>query len=167
MVDVIDNGGHVLYQVLKTEAHAKGLLHKTVIAQLINSERKRLLIRPLANRQDAGQFVSPVGGHVSAGESELDALKREVQEEIGITQFTQLYKGSAVFNRFVCNRQENHLFCLFEIFSEQEPVLGNEATSMQWFTEDELKSAIQQKPQDFGDALYFVLKHFYPILLSV
>jgi hypothetical protein len=34
MVDIVDTNGNILYPMLKTEAHEKGLLHKTVIAGL-------------------------------------------------------------------------------------------------------------------------------------
>lgn len=165
IVDIVNEQGNVLYQTSKIEAHTKGLLHKTVIAQLVNGKGERLLIRPVRDKQDAGQYVSPVGGHVMAGESEDDALKREVQEEIGINEFTSIFKGYAILDRFVCGRQENHFFCMYEIYSDAVPELGNEADSMRWFTERILKDEIKTKRNNFGDAFHFVIEHFYPQFL--
>lgn len=108
IVDVVDEEGKVLYQVDKKIAHQKGLLHKTVITEVINPKGKFLLIKPYNHKQDAGQYVSPVGGHVTAGETYEEALKREIKEEIGIDHSTFKFKGKAIFNRHVLGRHENH-----------------------------------------------------------
>ncbi len=147
-------------------AHEKGLLHKCVIAELINSKGEFMLIKPYAHKQDAGQFVSPVGGHVSSGEKDTDALKREVLEEIGISDFTYKLKGKAIFNRHVLGRHENHYFLLYEIFSDKEPVLGDEAESLEWFTKSGLKIELKRNKKEFGDAFFYVINIFYKELLA-
>lgn len=78
IVEVIDKNGKIIGQISKQIAHEKGLLHKTVIAEVINPKDEIMLVKPYSHKQDAGQYVSPVGGHVSAGESDEEALKREV-----------------------------------------------------------------------------------------
>lgn len=72
-VDVIDESGKVLKQALKTEAHTHGWLHKTVIGYL-KYGNEWALVRQASDRQDAGQLVAPVGGHVQAGESNLSLI---------------------------------------------------------------------------------------------
>jgi 8-oxo-dGTP pyrophosphatase MutT (NUDIX family) len=85
LVDVVDESGNVLRQELKTEAHKHGWLHKTAIGYLKYGE-DWALVRQAADRQDAGQLVAPVGGHIKAGESDVDGLLRECEEEIGTPQ---------------------------------------------------------------------------------
>ncbi|HVZ58357.1 MAG TPA: NUDIX hydrolase [Patescibacteria group bacterium] len=166
IVDIVDATGNVLSSVRKDEAHQKGLLHKCVIAALRDSSDKFMLIRPPVHKQDAGQYVFPVGGHVSSGESEGNALKREVEEEIGITKFEQKRMGQAIFDRHILGRHENHLFVLFEILSDQKPTSGPELETMHWFSPERLQEEIKQNPPDFGDAFYFVAERFYPELLK-
>lgn len=166
MVDVIDCEGHVLSVVRKDEAHAQGFLHKCVIGALRNSKSEFMLIRPPTHKQDAGQYVFPVGGHVSSGESEVAALEREVEEEIGITGFASKRIGQDTFDRHVLGRHENHLFVLYEIISDQEPIAGGELETMHWFTPDALRKAISIEREAFGDAFYFVAERFYPELLN-
>ena len=125
IVDIVDENNKVLYQVSKEEAHKKGLLHRTVIAEIIDSKGRWILAIPLGNRQDGGQCVSPVGGHVSSGETEEQALKRETFEEMGIKDFKFKLIGRKIFNRFVIGRQENHLFILFEIYTDDKALPGN------------------------------------------
>ena len=165
MVDVIDNAGNILYPILKIEAHQKGLLHKTVIAAVKNSKGEIMLVRQAASRQEPGQYTNPMGGHVSSGESEENALRREVMEELGIEEFTHELIGKAIFNRRVLNRQENHYFIVYEIVVDVDPVLGDEADSFRIFTKDELVNEIKNNPSDFGESFFFVAKSFYPGLL--
>lgn len=166
IVEVVDKDLNILYQISKKEAHEKGLLHKCVIAEVINSKGELMLIKPYSHKQDAGQYVSPVGGHVTAGESDEDALKREVMEEIGMKDFTFKFKGKGIFDRHVLGRHENHYFLLYEIFTDENPELGDEAEKYKWFTKEDLKKELKDNIKDFGDAYIFILKNFYPELLS-
>lgn len=165
MVDIVDENNIVLYQTTKSEAHVKGLLHRTVITELKNSRGEWTLVRQAADRQDAGQFVSPMGGHATAGETEEEGMKREVLEEMGLVDFEYRYVGKKIFRRNILGRDENHYFILFEIFSDAEPHISNESTGYKSFTEDELKRALKERPEEFGAAFHFVVKAFYPRLL--
>lgn len=50
---------------------------------ILNSERKILLTQRSPNKKFAGLW-EPTSGHVIAGESSKECIKRELQEEIGI-----------------------------------------------------------------------------------
>lgn len=164
VVDIVDEQGNVLRQVLKTEAHQHGWLHKTVIGYLKYGD-DWALVRQAADRQDAGQLVAPVGGHVRAGEDDIVALLRESQEEIGVNKVTFRHVGTARFHRQVIGRDENHLFIVYEIATPDEVRLGDEAVAIERFTEAELRQAMIERPEHFGDAYYFVFEKFYPSYL--
>lgn len=161
MVDIVNPHGKVLRQVAKTEAHKHGWLHKTVIGYLRYGDDWALVYQA-ADRQDAGQLVAPVGGHVRAGESDIDALKREAEEEIGVKNITHKYIGTARFRRTVLGRDENHLFIVYEIATDDDIVLGPEAVGIKRFTDKELTKAVSSGSKDFGDAFHFVCEYFYP-----
>ena len=122
MVDVVDENNKVLYSVSKAKAHQEGLLHRTVIAEVRDSKGNFILVKQAPDRQDPGQYVSPVGGHVRAGESEIEALNREATEEIGLGMSDFKYKliGKFIFNRQVLKRQENHYFIVYEIHTNKD-----------------------------------------------
>src|SRR3989344_571759 len=160
-VDIIDENNHVLNQLAKDEAHVQGLLHRCIIAEVIAKSGEWLLVKQASDRQDAHTYVSPVGGHIQANESEISALKREAQEELGLTEFMYKRIGSAIFNRRVKNRQENHYFILYEIYNEAEPILNHESVGFKRFTVLEMRALLKSQPQLFGDAYHFVVKSFY------
>ena len=160
-VDVVDENLKVLYPVDKQEAHKKGLLHATVIAEVINTKGDWLLVKQAGHKQDAGQYVSPVGGHVSSGESEQDALKREAFEEVGLKEFSFKRIGQFIFNRKVRGTTENHYFILYEIYSDNEPTLNDESVEFKRFAKEKIKGQLKENPKLFGDAFHVVVKNFY------
>jgi isopentenyldiphosphate isomerase len=162
MVDIINENNQVIKQELKSAAHLQGLLHRTILVEVINSKGEYLLVKQASDRQDPNKYVSPVGGHIKAGESEIAAMKRETKEEIGLTEFTYKYIGRAIYNREVNNRKENHMFILYEIYSNENPVLNQESVGYKWFPKNELKETMKNNPLILGDAWFFVARAFYP-----
>lgn len=164
-VDIVDENCKVLYKVSKAEAHEKGLLHKCVIAEIINSKGEYLLVKPAANKQDPGQFVSPVGGHVSAGEADEDALRREVEEEVGLKNIEFKYIGRDILNRVTRGKTENHFFLVYEIHSDHPLILSDESVAYKAFTKEHIKDIYYNNPNQFGDAFKFLLNSIYKNLI--
>lgn len=161
LIDIVDPSGRQLKIALKSQAHAQGWLHPIIIAELIDDEGNFTLVKQAPDRQDPGQYVSPVGGHIRAGESEIEALIRETQEELGFkpTKYTRI--GAAILNREVIGRKENHLFIAYEIYSEIIPILNHESVDYQKYSKTEINTIIKIKPDLFGAAFHFVWQGFY------
>ncbi len=165
-VDIVDEEGNFIEVVSKKEAHEKGLLHKVVVAEVINSQGRWLMTKQSASKQDKGQYVSAVGGHVTSGETDIEALQKEAREEIGLVgDFKYEFIGKKVHFREVLGRKENHLFLVYKIFSDVEPVTNDEIESCKVFTEEELKQGLTETPDIFGINFHFVAKNFFPNLL--
>lgn len=161
-VDIVNEKNEVVGKSSKQEAHEKGLLHRTVVAEVIGSDGKWTLVKQADDRQDPGQYVSPVGGHVSSGESEEDALEREAEEELGLRgALNYRLVGRKIFNREACGRKENHYFVLYEIYSDEKPVLNHESVGYERFSEDQLRKELKENPKKFGDAFHFLVENFY------
>lgn len=160
-VDIIDTDLLVINTVSNEQAHDLGLLHKTVIAEVINSKGEMLLVRQASHKQDAGQYVSPVGGHVKSGESIKDALLRESEEEIGIANFGYAFIGKFIYNRATRGTQENHYFHIFEIHADITPVLNDESDDFKWFSKDEIAKGLVENRNMFGDAFIPIWEKYY------
>ncbi len=160
-VDVVDKNLKVLYKTSKENAHEKGLLHKTVIAEVVDSKGRYLLVKQASDRQDAGQFVSPVGGHVRSSETDEGALKREALEELGISNFKYKYVGKTIFHRQVLGRDENHYFIIYKIKWSKKIKLNHESVDFKWFTVKELRFALENNREIFGAAYLACPKEMY------
>lgn len=86
---VVDEEGNILSAATRGECHSGSLLlHPVVHLHVFNSEGQLYLQkRPAWKDIQPDKWDTAVGGHVDLGESIHQALLREVQEELGITDF--------------------------------------------------------------------------------
>ena len=89
MFPVVDEEGNILSAATRGECHSGSmLLHPVVHLHVFNSEGQLYLQkRPDWKDIQPGKWDTAVGGHVDLGESIHEALRREVQEELGISDF--------------------------------------------------------------------------------
>ena len=87
---VVDLSGKVIGRATRGECHGGSmLLHPVVHLHLFNSRGELYLQkRPQWKDIQPGRWDTAVGGHVDFGETVDEALRREVREEIGVTEFT-------------------------------------------------------------------------------
>lgn len=142
-------------------AHEMGLFHKTVVAEVVNSRREYLLVRQSSHKQDPGQYVSPVGGHIKAGEAHDGALKREAEEEIGVTDFSFKHLGNLIVDRETRGLRENRYFIVYEIQADVLPVLNDESDAFVWMSRVEIEEKLLSKSDYFGGAFIPVWEKFY------
>ena len=96
----VDEAGNIIGAVTRGEAHSGShILHPVVHLHLFNSKGEIFLQkRPAWKDIQPDKWDTSTGGHVDLGESIGQALKREVGEELGITDFTPEELGHYVFN---------------------------------------------------------------------
>ncbi len=166
-LDIINEQNEVVGTSGKSVAHKNGLLHRIVIGELVNSKGEYCFVRQASDRQDAGQFVSPIGGHVGAGESVDNALIRECQEECGFTPNNFQFIGKTIYNREVIGRKENHLFLIYVIHTDEDPILNHESVEFKWFSVEEIRKTLNSNTGTFGAAWHHVFKNIFPQIYQV
>ncbi len=96
---LVNEEGTVIGQATRGECHSGSkLLHPVVHLHVFNAQGDVYLQkRPEWKDIQPGRWDTAVGGHIDYGETPEDALRREVREELGITDFTPMFIGKYVF----------------------------------------------------------------------
>ena len=110
---ITDEDGRILGKLTRGEAHSGSrILHPVVHLHVFNSKDEIFLQqRPLWKDIQPGKWDTAVGGHIDysecldadgnekqeLGDSVVTALRREVREELGITDFEPIVMGHYVF----------------------------------------------------------------------
>jgi isopentenyldiphosphate isomerase len=86
MIDVLDAGGSPTGRTKpKPHIHRDGDLHRSVHVWIIASDDRILVQRRAAVKENnPGSWDVSCAGHISAGESAIDAAIREAEEELGM-----------------------------------------------------------------------------------
>ena len=104
---LVDEEGRVTGVATRGECHnGSRLLHPVVHLHVFNAEGALYLQkRPEWKDIQPGKWDTAVGGHMAYGETPEEALRREVREELGITDFTPEFVAKYVFD----SRREREL----------------------------------------------------------
>lgn len=97
---LVDQTGKVIGSATRGHCHdGSHLLHLVVHLHLFNSRGELYLQkRPMWKDIQPGRWDTAVGGHVDWGESVEEALRREVREELGVTDFPPVFLESYRFD---------------------------------------------------------------------
>ncbi|MFV0590219.1 MAG: NUDIX hydrolase [Draconibacterium sp.] len=89
-VPLVDEQGKVTGQAPRSQVHnGSKLLHPVVHLHVLNKNGSVLLQkRPMDKLIQPGKWDTAVGGHISAGETLEQALRKEAFEEIGLKEFS-------------------------------------------------------------------------------
>jgi mutator protein MutT len=96
---IVDEEGRVVGAATRGECHnGSKLLHPVVHLHVFNSQGDIYLQkRPDWKDIQPGRWDTAVGGHIDYGETPEEALRREVREELGITDFRPEFIDKYVF----------------------------------------------------------------------
>ena len=86
LLDLVDFNDQIIGTKLRSEVYAQNLNNFRVVNLFLSNDQNQLWIprRTASKKLFPLSLDTSMGGHVSSGESYEEALKRELQEELGI-----------------------------------------------------------------------------------
>ena len=125
ILEVVDEKGYVLKLVKRSEIHSDpSLLHRVVHVLLFDKKGRLLLQKRSLNKDVApGKWDTSVGGHVNPGEDILEAARREMKEELGISGCRLDYLYAYQFSNHIESELVSSFSCIYSgkfLFNKDE-----------------------------------------------
>lgn len=137
MFPLVDEQGNITGAATRGECHnGSKLLHPVIHLHVFNSKGELYMQkRPEWKDIQPGKWDTSVGGHVDLGKSVEMALKREVREELGITDFTPETVMHYVFE----SAREKELVFVHKTIYDGEILPSDELDGGRFWTIEEIK----------------------------
>lgn len=137
---LVDADGHVVGKATRGECHGGAkLLHPVVHLHVWNSRGELYLQhRPAWKDIQPDKWDTAVGGHVDLGEDIATALRREVKEELGLTDFEPEFLTQYLFE----SERERELVHVFRTVTDVPPAPTSELDGGRFFTVAEIEARL-------------------------
>jgi isopentenyldiphosphate isomerase len=155
IIDVLDEktGEKTGETISKKEAHRTGVWHGAIHIIIVNKEHNKTLLQKRCTQKQLypNTWDIAVGGHISAGESDLISAERELEEELGLNlsdyeiKFIEKVQEKLNNNGIISNEYVS-IFVVYADIAVNNIVLQEEEVSeIKWCSKEELNDFIDQK----------------------
>ncbi len=88
LLEVVTEKGEIIKTLPRSEIHGNPSLMHRVVHVLVFNDKGDILLQKRSMSKDVapGRWDTSVGGHVNSGETPEEAVKREMEEELGISE---------------------------------------------------------------------------------
>ncbi|WP_179317055.1 isopentenyl-diphosphate Delta-isomerase [Winogradskyella undariae] len=162
-VILVDENDKQIGLMPKMEAHEKALLHRAFSVFVFNDKKELMLQqRALHKYHTPGLWTNTCCSHQRDGESNLEAGKRRLQEEMGfVTELEEktsfIYK--APFENGLTEHEYDHVMVGY--YNDEPLVNPDEVASWKWMTLEAVKTDILEKPEIYTAWFKIIFEKFY------
>ena len=147
----------------KMEAHEKALLHRAFSVFVFN-EQNELMIqqRAFGKYHSPGLWTNTCCSHQREGESNVEAGKRRLQEEMGFSTelkdtISFIYK--APFDNGLTEHEFDHI--LVGYYNGTPNLNPEEVNAWKWMSLEDLKTDIEKHPQLYTEWFKIIFEKYY------
>ena len=147
----------------KMEAHEKALLHRAFSVFVFNSKNELMLQqRALHKYHSPGLWTNTCCSHQREGESNLQAGRRRLQEEMGfVTDLEEtisfIYK--APFDNGLTEHELDHI--MMGYYNEAPEINKDEVADWKWMSLEDVKMDINLHPEIYTAWFKIIFEKFY------
>ena len=147
----------------KMEAHEKALLHRAFSVFVFN-EQNELMIqqRAFGKYHSPGLWTNTCCSHQREGESNVEAGKRRLQEEMGFSTelkdtISFIYK--APFDNGLTEHEFDHI--LVGNYNGEPNLNPEEVNAWKWMSLEDLKTEMEKHPQLYTEWFKIIFEKYY------
>lgn len=141
---IVNEQGETIGSATRKECHSGSfLLHPVVHLHVFNSKGELFLQKRAENKDvQPGKWDTSVGGHIDLNETVENALRREVREELGVTDFNPVFAFRYIFQSNVERELVNSFTTVYDgkIYPDKA-----EISEGRFWTLEEIKENIGQE----------------------
>ncbi|MEE9361340.1 MAG: isopentenyl-diphosphate Delta-isomerase [Cellulophaga sp.] len=147
----------------KMEAHEKALLHRAFSVFIMNDKGETMLQQRAAEKYHSPLlWTNTCCSHQRVGESNIEAGKRRLQEEMGFSVdlkelFYFIYK--APFDNGLTEHELDHV--MIGYFSEEPNINKEEVASWKWMKLEDVQKDIAENPENYTVWFKIIFDKFY------
>ena len=167
-VILVDKQDNQLGLMPKMEAHERALLHRAFSVFVFNDKGELMLQQRAADKYHSPLlWTNTCCSHQRDGETNLDAGKRRLQEEMGFTcdleeVFWFVYK--APFDNGLTEHELDHV--MIGKFNDKPNINKEEVESYKWMSLEAVKADIQVQPEIYTEWFKIIFKESYSKLTN-
>ena len=150
----------------KIEAHEKALLHRAFSVFVFNDAGELMLQQRAKDKYHSPLlWTNTCCSHQKVGETNIEAGKRRLQEEMGFTTDLKdvcsfIYK--APFDNGLTEHEFDHV--LTGVYNEEPNLNPEEAEAYKWMKLEDVKADMQKKPEIYTAWFIIIFDKFYEFI---
>ena len=162
-VILVDENDNQIGLMPKMEAHEKAVLHRAFSVFIFNSDNELMLQqRALHKYHSPGLWTNTCCSHQRDGESNLQAGKRRLQEEMGFVtdlKETTSFIYKAPFDNGLTEHELDHI--MLGYYNEKPIINKEEVEDWKWMPLEDVKVDISNKPELYTEWFKIIFEKFY------
>lgn len=154
IIEVLDEETGMLTgkTISKDKAHLNGTWHGAIHLIIVNKDKTKTLFQQRSSNKKIypNHWDIAVGGHISTKETPYEAVKRELQEELGLNpndyDFEEIstVKESLVYENYRSNEFVTTYLVEADVDISKITLQKEEVKDVKWFTKDEVNKIVKE-----------------------
>lgn len=160
---LVDENDEQIGLMPKMEVHEKGLLHRAFSVFIFNDNNELMIQqRALGKYHSPGLWTNTCCSHQREGESNVEAGKRRLQEEMGFTTdlkdtISFIYK--APFDNGLIEHEYDHI--LVGHYNGEPKLNPEEAAGWKWMALEDIQEDMRLHPDRYTEWFKIIFKKYY------